>query len=148
MKKVLLFVVLIFIGVILFYITNDSYRMSLEAGYYYKKGDYEKAYELAKKAYKLQKYNNMAFTIMTQSKIAEQWADYLEESNKYFAYIEKVSSKNSISKQEKIRIKLMLEILINRYPYLISSKLLDENLYKKVLENRFKAEEIYDRVFK
>ena len=59
----------------------------MEAKTFYELGEYEKAYQLAKKAYELEPYNRMAFTILTQSEIAKEWKNYIEESKNYFKKI-------------------------------------------------------------
>jgi tetratricopeptide (TPR) repeat protein len=109
--------------------------------------NYDKAYILARKAYEIKPYNNMAFTIMTQSKIAKEWLEYIKEADEYFNIISTITNKDEITKADKIRIKLMLEILINRYPYLKDSYLVQQNVYQKTRDRYLKAKDIYDRVF-
>ena len=126
MKKSILLLLFV-LSVFLYYFLNDSYRYSLEAKAYYELGEYEKAQKLANKAYNLDKYNRMAFTIITQSKIAKMWVDYIKNSKEYFMQIESISNKENISKADKIRIKMMLEIIIGEYETLQHSKLLDKD---------------------
>ncbi len=146
MKKIILILLTIFL-IFLYYFFSDSYRLSLEAKVYYEMEDYNKAYTLAKEAYKIKPYNNMAFAIMTQSRIAKEWIAYIKEADGYFEKISKITSKQNITKSDKVRIKLMLEILINQYPYLKDSYLLKQDLIQKT-ENRYlKAKEIYEKVF-
>jgi tetratricopeptide (TPR) repeat protein len=110
-------------------------------------GDYDKAYILAREAYEIKPYNNMAFTIMTQSKIAKEWLDYIKEADEYFDTISKIIDKENITSSDKIRIKLMLEILIHRYPYLKDSYLIEKELLENTRNRYLKAKDIYEKVF-
>jgi len=147
MKKIFFFFVVI-LGVFLYYFLDDSYRYSLEAKAYYELGEYEKAQKLADKAYKLNKYNRMAFTIVTQSKIAKIWEKFIKDSNQYFIEIDSISNKETITKADKVRIKMMLEIIIGEYKNLPHSKLLDKELEKKAEKNYKRAKELYYGIFK
>jgi len=147
MKKIVFFFITI-LGVFLYYFLNDSYRYSIEAKAYYSLGEYEKAYKLAKKAYDLDKYNRMAFTVVTQSEIAQVWQKFIQNSNEYFVNIESISNKETITNADKIRIKMMLEIIMGEYKNLPHSKLLDKDLEKKAYKNYKKAKELYNGIFK
>jgi len=147
MKKVFFIFLLIFV-IVSVYLFNSSYRYSLEAKTYYEFGEYQKAYQLAKKAYKLDKYNRMAFTILTQSKIAKEWDEFIKDSKTYFMQIESISNKETISKADKIRIKMMLEIIIGEYKNLPNSKLTNKTLINKAKKQYIKAKELYDGIFK
>jgi len=147
MKKIFFFFIVIF-GVFLYYFLDDSYRYSLEAKAYYELGEYEKAEKLANKAYKLNKYNRMAFTVVTQANIAKIWKKFIKESNQYFVEIDSISNKEIITKADKIRIKMMLEIIIGEYKNLPHSKLLDKELEQKAYKNYIKAKELYNGIFK
>jgi tetratricopeptide (TPR) repeat protein len=126
---------------------NDSYRLSIEAKYFFETGDYKKAETLAKKAYILDPYNRMAFTIYTQSKIAKQWQNYINDSIKYFKKIEQIANKNKITQKDKEKIKIMLEIIIDEYNTLTPSNLLPENLKQKGKELYRKGKKLYVEVF-
>jgi len=147
MKKIIIFFIVV-LGIFLYYFLNDSYRYSLEAKAYYEMGEYEKAYELADKAYKLDRYNRMAFTIVTQSKISKNWQKFIKESNEYFIQIESISNKETITLADKTRIKMMLEIIMGEYKNLPHSKLLSKDLEEKAKQNYKKAKELYDGIFK
>jgi len=147
MKKILFFFVVV-LGVFLYYFLNDSYRYSLEAKAYFELGEYEKAEKLANKAYELDKYNRMAFTIITQTKIAQTWKKFIKDSNNYLFDIESISNKEIITKADKIRIKMMLEVIMGEYKNLPHSKLLDKELEKKAKKNYIKAKELYYGIFK
>jgi len=127
---------------------SPTYRLSLEAKYYFEKEDFKKAYELAKKAYILDPYNKMAFSILTQSKIAQSYQNFNNDFNNYFDKIKKISEKENISDKDKKRIKMMLEILIDEYKNLKPSILLPKSLKEKSEKNYQKVKELYERVFK
>ena len=148
MKKIVFFFVLIIIGIGTYYLLSDTYRYSLEAKAYYEMGNYEEAYKLADEAYKIDKYNRMAFTVLTQSKIAMIWQKFIKDSIGYFIQIDSISNKESITKADKIRIKMMLEIIMGEYKNLPNSKLLDEELRQKAQLQYKKAKELYDGIFK
>jgi len=147
MKKILFFFFLILL-IILYTFLNDSYRYSIEAKAFYSMGKYEKAYKLANEAYELNRYNKMAFTILTQSKIALVWENFIKQSNEYFIKIESISNKETITKDDKLRIKMMLEIIIGEYNNLPHSKLLNKSLAKQALKIQKKAKELYNGIFK
>ena len=148
MKKIIFFFVLVVFGIFLYYFFSDSYRYSLEAKAYYEMGNYQKAYKLANDAYKLDKYNRMAFTIVTQSKIAIDWEKFIKESEEYFNQIDKISNKETITKADKIKIKMMLEIIMGEYKNLKHSKLLNKDLEDSAQIQYKKAKELYDGIFK
>ena len=122
--------------------------LSIEAKYYYEIGNYKKAYNLAKKAYILNPYNRMAFTIKTQSKIAQSWQNFIDDFDKFFDKIQEIANKENITKKDKLRIKIMLEILISEYKTLKPSLLIPEKLKKEATEKYKKARELYERLFK
>ena len=122
--------------------------MSLEAKYYFEIGDYNKAYKLAKEAYILNPYNRMAFSIKTQSEIAKEWQNFINDSKNYFKKIEEIANKEKITDKDKKRIKIMLEILLDEYKSLKPSLLLPKDLKKKANENYLKARELYEKLFR
>jgi tetratricopeptide (TPR) repeat protein len=126
---------------------NDSYRLSFEAKYFFEIGDYKKAELLAKKAYILEPYNRMAFTVYTQSKIANEWQNYINDAEKYFKKIEIIANKKNITKQDREKVKIMLEIIIDEYKTLTPSLLLPESLKEKAQKMYRKGEKLYENVF-
>jgi tetratricopeptide (TPR) repeat protein len=126
---------------------NDSYRLSIEAKYFFETGDYKKAEILAKKAYILDPYNRMAFTVYTQSQIAEKWQNYIDDCVKYFKKIEQIANKDKITKKDKERVKIILEIIMEEYKTLPSSTLLPKNLKIKAKEMYEKGKKLYVEVF-
>jgi tetratricopeptide (TPR) repeat protein len=147
MKKTILFFILA-LGIFLYYFFNTSYRLSLEAKAYYEFGEYSKAKKLAEKAYKQNRYNTMAFTVLTQSKIAQTWQNYIKESNEYLFDIESISNKEVITKADKTKIKMMLEVIIGEFQNLPKSKLLDNELKEKTKKNYMEAINLYNEIFK
>jgi len=148
MKKIIFFFIFTIFAIFLYYFLNDSYRYSLESKAYYEMGEYEKAYKLANKAYKLDRYNRMAFTIVTQSKIAMVWKKFIKDSREYFVQINSISNKETITKADKVKIKMMLEIIIGEYKNLPHSKLLNEDLEIDATKIYKKAKELYNGIFK
>ena len=106
---------------------NDSYRLSLEARYYFENGEYNKAYEKSKEAYLLDPYNRMAFTVYTQSQIAKEWQNFLSDADKYFKKIEEIANKDHLNDKERQRVKIMLEILLDEYKNLKPSLLISDD---------------------
>jgi len=148
MKKTFFIFFVLIITIIGYYLFNDSYRFSLEAKAYYEMGKYNKSYKLAKEAYELNQYNKMAFTILTQSKIAKSWQKFINESENYFIKINEISNKEKITKADKIRVKMMLQIIIAEYKNLKHSTFLSQTLKDKAYNKYRKAKELYDGIFK
>ena len=127
---------------------NPSYRLSMEAKYFFEMGNYQKAYKLASEAYNINPYNRMAFTVKTQANIAKSWQQFIDDSNRYFKKIEEIADKENITGKDKLRIKIMVEILINEYKTLKPSLLLPKDLKKKAQEKYIKAKKLYEQLFK
>ncbi|HIQ51326.1 MAG TPA: hypothetical protein EYH54_05130 [Nautiliaceae bacterium] len=89
----------------------------------------------------------MAFSIYTQSQIAKEWQNFINDAKKYFKKIEKLASKENITKQDKLKIKMMLEILMDEYKNLKPSLLISKNLKEKAKKEYLKAKKIYEEVF-
>jgi tetratricopeptide (TPR) repeat protein len=119
----------------------------MEAKYFFETGDYKKAELLAKKAYILDPYNRMAFTVYTQSKIAKQWQNYINDAIKYFKEIENIANKPNITKKDKLKVKVMLEIIMEEYKTLPQSKLLPKDLRIRAKELHEKGKKLYVEVF-
>ena len=130
-----------------YFITDSSYQDSFEARFYYFVGNYTKAYKLAQQAYSKDSYNKMAFTVLTQSKIAQEYVDYIEMGNKYFKKIDKISSKKEYKDEDRARIKLMCEIMIGDYKKLSPTKLTNEDLVKEAKKLYDKFQQLYKELF-
>ncbi|MFK5882548.1 MAG: hypothetical protein QM482_10105 [Sulfurospirillum sp.] len=147
-KIVLVVISILFLLFSGFYFLNDSsYQDSFEARFYYLIGNYEKAYDFAKKSYDKDPYNKMAFTVLTQSKIATEYVKYIKTGNEYFNKIDKISSKKEYSDADKVRVKLMCEIMLGDYKKLVPTKLTNSDLIKdaKKLDDKFK--QLYKELF-
>ncbi len=149
MKKILysLFFILIIGAIFLYFYTNESYRKSIEAKYYYIKGDYKKAYILSKEAFDIDPYNKMAFTIMTQSKISVKFQEYIEDGKKFLKKIEKISNQEKVTNADKIRIKMMCETMIERFKSLTPTALTDKKLKKEAFNIYSKFKKIHEELF-
>ncbi len=149
MKKILysLFTVLIIGAVFLYFYTNESYRKSIEAKYYYIKGDFKKAYILSKEAFDIDPYNKMAFTVMTQSKISAKFQEYIEDGRKYLKKIEEISNQKRVTKSDKIRIKMMCETMLERFKRLTPTALTDKKLKKEAFDIYSKFKKIHEELF-
>jgi len=89
----------------------------------------------------------MAFTIMTQSKIAKDWVRFIQDSDRYFKEIEQIANKPVITKKDKLRIKIMLEILLGEYKTLKPSLLLPESLKEEAKKRYEKVKRLYEELF-
>lgn len=130
-----------------YFITNPSYEDSLQAKVNYFLKDYESAYGYAKKAYDKDRYNKMAFTVLTQSKIALEHKGYIKRGLEYLGKIKLISKKKSISSEDRSRIKLMCEIMLGEYKNLPLSKLTDEELKNSAKKTNDRFKKIYDGLF-
>jgi hypothetical protein len=147
-KVVLLIVTFLFLSLSAFYFMgNSSYQNSFESRFYYFIGNYSRAYELAKKAYAQDSYNKMAFTVLTQSKIAKEYVDYIKAGNEYFDKIDKISSKKVYKDADKIRIKLMCEVMMGNYEKLVPTSLTDKDLVKNAKQMYEKFKQLYQQLF-
>ena len=142
-----LFFILILGAIVLYFYTNVSYKKSIEAKYFYIKEDYQKAYLLSKEAFGADVYNRMAFTIMTQSKIAFKFQDYINEGRKYLKDIKSISEKKSIDKADKIRIKMMCETMMQRYQNMSPTVLTNKELFKEATKIYKQFKQIYEDLF-
>jgi len=145
--KLIIFVVFLLGGSVYFFSSNLSYQNSIQARVYYFLGNYNSAYELAKKAYEQDKYNKMANTVMIQSKIAKEYESYIEEGNRYLKKIDEISSKKDYNEADKTRVKMMCEIMIESYKNLSPSTMTEESLLKKSQKMQKKFIQLYEELF-
>ena len=132
----------------IFFLANPSYKLSLEAKYYYEIGDYKEAYTLAQEAFSLDLYNRMASTIMAQSKISIQYVDYMEMAQKYMKSIDEIATHDVITLADKAKIKTICEIMIGSYTKLAPSVITDKELVKKVANYYKQFEGLLEKVNK
>ena len=90
----------------------------------------------------------MAFTIKTQAKIAKEWKHFIDDANAYFKIIEKIANKKTITDKDKLRIKMMLEILLDEYKTLTPSLLIPKSLKKEAKIQYLKVRELYEKLFR
>jgi hypothetical protein len=129
----------------LVFILSTSYRLSIQAKYYYIIDDYKQAYSLASQAYKQSTYNMMAFTIRQQSLVILELKDVISQAKEYYKKIQSLVSKNILSNSDRIRIKFLCQIIIDKFdslnfPLLDKSFLYDEakqyrDEFVKILES-------------
>ncbi|MCD8212724.1 MAG: hypothetical protein LUC34_01495 [Campylobacter sp.] len=119
--------ILIIIASWLFFETDGSYQLSFKAKFYYEIGNFDRSFELSKKALELDSYNKMASTLVNQSKIALKFSAYVKDGENFLEKIKKISQKE-VTNADKERIKLMCEIMINGYEQLKNSPLIAKSL--------------------
>ena len=127
----ILLLILLTVAVYFYYIFDKSYMLSSEAKRYYLAEDYKEASELAQKAYDLNQYNRMAFTVLVQSKESMKWRKYIDETTKYLSFIEEVSYKKKIGKSDLTRIKMICEIATANYEKLNQNNMMINSELKK-----------------
>ena len=117
----------------LFFYSDNSYKLALEAKFYYESKEYEKAINLSQKALDLDAYNKMASTTLNQSKAAMKFSSYIKNGKEYLERIKKMSQ-NGVSKADNERIKMMCDVMIEDFESLKNSTLLDEELKSEALK--------------
>jgi tetratricopeptide (TPR) repeat protein len=127
--------------------TNPSYQKAFEAKWYYLMGEYDTAYQLAKEAYALDHYNRMALTVISQTEIAQKYLDYIQEGNTFLERIEKIAEKSPIEEADKVRIKMMCEVMLERYDQLAPTPLTDRDLVEKAKKIHDEFETLYRSLF-
>ncbi len=145
--KLIIFMVILLGGSVYFFSSNSSYQNSIQARIYYFLGNYESAYDLAKEAYEQDSYNKMANTVMTQSKIAKEYEAYIKQGNEYFVRIDEISSKKDYTEADKVRVKMMCEIMIDSYENLVPSILTDESLQVSSRKMQKKFIQLHEELF-
>lgn len=132
---------------IFFFGFTESYKRSLEAKFKYLMGDYAEARVLAKEAFDLDPYNRMAISILSQSKISAQMADYVQDAEVYLKKIEALSQKSDFDRRDKIKIKMMCEVMMGRYKKLSPTVLTDKALYEACTKHHENFKKIYEELF-
>ena len=130
----------------LFFLLNPSYEKSLEAKYYYETGNYTLAYELAQEAFSLDVYNRMASTIMAQSKTAMKYEKYIKQAKEYLTQIKEMLSDEGITDEQRARIKLMSQIMVESYIKLAPSVVTDKTLVDEAAHYYKEFEKILEKV--
>jgi len=133
-NKISIFIAIFIIALFgLFFYSDNSYKLALEAKFYYESKEYEKAINLSQKALDLDAYNKMASTTLNQSKAAMKFSSYIKNGKEYLDRIKKMSQ-NGVSKADNKRIKMMCDVMIEDFESLKNSALLDEELKSEALK--------------
>jgi len=125
---------------------NPSYERSLEAKFYYTLGDYKQAQELATQAFEMNSYNRMASTVMTQSQTAMKFVNYIQESKRYMDEIAKIASNDGVSDAQRVKVKMICEIMIASHVKIAPTVLTDHDLVKEAQEYRDKFQKLHDEI--
>lgn len=133
-NKISIFIAIFIIALFgLFFYSDNSYKLALEAKFYYESKEYEKALNLSQKALDLDAYNKMATTTLNQSKAATKFSSYIKNGKEYLERIKKMSQ-SGVSKANNERIKMMCDVMIEDFESLRNSALLDEELKSEALK--------------
>ncbi len=137
MKNKLSIFIAIFLIVLfgLFFYSDNSYKLALEAKFLYENKEYEKALNLSQKALDIDIYNKMANTVLNQSKAAIKFSSYIKNGKEYLERIKKMSQ-SSVSKADNERIKMMCDVMIEDFDDLKNSALLDNELKNEALNTK------------
>lgn len=125
---------------------STTYRLSIEAKYYYLNDDFKTAYKLASIAHEREPYNMMAFTIKQQSRVILDLQEIINEAKDYYLRIQKIANKSSITKNERIRIKFLCEIIIDKFDSLNFPLLHKAFLYNEAKQYRDEFEKILKNI--
>ena len=133
-NKISIFIAIFIIALFgLFFYSDNSYKLALEAKFYNESKEYEKAINLSQKALDLDAYNKMAATTLNQSKAAMKFNSYIKNGKEYLERIKKMSQ-SGVSKADNERIKMMCDVMIEDFESLKNSALLDEELKSEALK--------------
>ena len=125
---VLSFVLIVLTSTALFFSLSQSYQESIQARFYYAMGDFQEALHLSEEALKKDMYNKMAFTMKAQSKVSLEFIEYIDEAEAYLSEIESLA-RDDVTKSTQIRVKMICEIMIEKYYKLNNNNfLIDDNL--------------------
>ncbi len=150
MKKYIFVVslVVLVLWLLTYFMFSSSYQKSIEAKYYYEFGDYKQSLELSTEAFSEDNFNKMAFSLMAQSKIALEYKEFIDNANSSYEEIRAIADKGAISEKDKLRIKIMCEIIIGQYEALVPTKLTNKELLVESKEIYTKIKELYNFAYK
>ena len=135
-NKISIFIAIFIVALFgLFFYSDNSYKLALEAKFLYENKEYEKALNLSQKALDIDIYNKMANTVLNQSKAAIKFSSYIKNGKEYLERIKKMSQ-NSVSKADSERIKMMCDVMIEDFDDLKNSALLDNELKNEALNTK------------
>ncbi|WP_459816311.1 hypothetical protein [Campylobacter concisus] len=146
-NKISIFIAIFIVALFgLFFYSDNSYKLALEAKFYYESKEYEKAINLSQKALDLDAYNKMAATTLNQSKAAMKFSSYIKNGKEYLKRIKKMSQ-NGVSKADNERIKMMCDVMIEDFESLKNSALLDEELKSEALKMKEAFAKLKNKLF-
>ncbi len=140
-------VIIVILAAIFFFGFSDSYKLSMEAKMKYMMGEYAQARTIAKEAFDLDPYNRMAISILAQSRISAEMADYVQDAKGYLQKIERLTKKPTFSNKDKIKIKMMCEVMMARYHKLNPTVMTDKELFASCTQYNEHFEKIYAELF-
>jgi len=135
--KIFFLIALIIVGFFSYLEYNPSYKLSIEARYYYAIGDYELAYDLANQALIIREYNTMAFHIKNRSGLTLEMINFNQEAEEFLKKIKTFVQQKPLKKPNKARIKMMSEIILSKYENL-SFPLVEDDEVKDEAKKYFK----------
>jgi tetratricopeptide (TPR) repeat protein len=135
--KIFFLIALIIVGFFSYLEYNPSYKLSIEARYYYVIGDYEFAYDLSNQALIIREYNTMAFHIKNRSGLTLKMINFNQEAEEFFNKIKTLIQQKPLKKPNKVRIKMMSEIILSKYENL-SFPLVEDDEVKDEAKKYFK----------
>lgn len=125
---------------------HPSYQKSLEARFYYAVGEYDRAYHASQEAFLLDHYNRMASTVMTQSQMALKYVRYNDNARQYKKEIYAIAAKKSVSSQDRAKITMMTQIMLDGYRKLGSSVMTDSALIEEAKDNYVQFKKLHDEL--
>jgi len=143
----LLFFTLAIALLFVFLVLNPSYRKSVEARFLLFNEEYEDALRLAKEGYVLDPYNKMSISVINSAAGAIEYISYIEQSKEYLNSIILIANSKTISDEDRKRVRMMCEYMIERYDILRNTRTADIGLRTEAKEQYEKFKEIYEEVF-
>lgn len=129
-----------------YFLVNPSYQRSIEAKYYYEMGDYKEAYALAGEAFSMDVYNRMAATILAQSTTSLKYVAYIDQAKTYLKQINEIAKDETISDADRVRMKMMSEIMVDSYIKLAPSIITDKKLVSDAAKYHDDFEKLLEKV--
>lgn len=136
---------------LLYFLINPSYQKSIEARVYFSMGDYDEAYLLAAEAFRENEYNRMASTIMAQSKTALIFVNYINDAKKYMRDISTIAhdeKSKGISEEERAKMKMISEIMMEQYIKIAPSVITDDALVDEARHYYDEFKELHENLTK
>jgi len=134
------------VGLGLWMVANPSYQKSIESRLYYAMGSYDEAYLLSKEAFDLDPYNRMASTVMAQSQMALRFVRYNEDAARYIKEIRRIAAQESVTPQERAKIKMMAMIMIDAYRKIAPTVVIDKALVEETRGNYEQFKMLHDEL--